>query len=353
MPRKSPALFPDDEKYFALLDGLKNRIQASQIKAAIAVNQELILLYWHIGRAILAQQQQQGWGKKVINRLSKDLKREFPDMKGFSARNLGYMKAFAEAWPDESILQQLAAKIPWFHNCILLDKVKDADQRLWYIQQTITHGWSRNMLTLQIETGLYQRQGGAITNFGQTLPPAQSDLSGQLLKDPYNFEFLTLEAAAQERDLERGLLIHIRDFLMELGFGFAFLGSQYPLAVGEKEYRLDLLFYHTQLHCYVVIDLKMGEFEPEYTGKMNFYVEAVNNLLKSDRDEPTIGIVLCRSKDRTVVEFALGSVQNPIGVATYLVSGDLPPDYQRGLPSAEQLEIELESAVQEIEQQTG
>lgn len=345
-----PPLVPSNA-YDVFLSDLKERIRTAQVKAALAVNRELVLLYWQIGREILQRQEAEGWGSKIITQLAKDLKRAFPDVKGLSRTNLLYMRAFAEAYPDEQIVQQLVGQIPWGHNVRLLDKVKDPIERRWYIQQIITNGWSRNMLTLQIETQLYQRQGGAINNFEQTLPPAQSDLSSQLLKDPYNFDFLTLQAAAQERDLERGLLIHIRDFLLELGFGFAFLGSQYPLTVGEKEYRLDLLFYHTQLHCYVVIDLKMGEFEPEYSGKMNFYVEAVNNLLKGDRDEPTIGIVLCRSKDRTVVEFALGSVHNPIGVATYLVKDDLPPDLQRGLPSVEQLEMELEAAVSEIEAQ--
>lgn len=320
------------------------------MRAILAVNRELLVLYWQIGRDILQRQQTEGWGSKVIDRLARDLKREFPDMRGFSSRNLKYMRAFAEAYPDEQIVQEQLAQITWYHNIALLEKLKNPEQRLWYAQKTSVNGWSRDILVMQIETGLFQRQGGAITNFDRTLPSVQSDLGQQLLKDPYNFEFLALEETAQERDLERGLLNHIRDFLMELGVGFAFLGSQYPIVVDEKEYRVDLLFYHTQLHCYVVIDLKMGEFEPEYSGKMNFYVEAVNNMLRSDIDQPTIGIVLCRTKRRTVVEFALGSVQNPIGVATYRLREDLPDALRQSLPTAEQLEMELDAAATELEE---
>ncbi|MEM7771029.1 MAG: PDDEXK nuclease domain-containing protein [Cyanobacteria bacterium P01_A01_bin.37] len=349
MPNPS-SLFPEDENYAAFLNELKSRIRRAQMRAILAVNRELLVLYWQIGRDILQRQQTEGWGSKVIDRLARDLKREFPDMRGFSSRNLKYMRAFAEAYPDEQIVQEQLAQITWYHNIALLEKLKNPEQRLWYAQKTSENGWSRDILVMQIETGLFQRQGGAITNFDRTLPSVQSDLGQQLLKDPYNFEFLALEETAQERDLERGLLNHIRDFLMELGVGFAFLGSQYPIVVDEKEYRVDLLFYHTQLHCYVVIDLKMGEFEPEYSGKMNFYVEAVNNMLRSDIDQPTIGIVLCRTKRRTVVEFALGSVQNPIGVATYRLREDLPDALRQSLPTAEQLEMELDAAATELEE---
>lgn len=348
---KSPILFPDDENYFALLDGLKRRIRTAQIKAALAVNQELILLYWQIGREILVRQQEEGWGRKVIERLARDLKREFPDMKGFSRTNLMYMRAFAEAWPDEQIVQRCVGQLPWRHNIALLEKLKDLEPRLWYAQKATENGWSRDILVMQIESNLFGRQGGAITNFEQTLPPERSDLSRQLLKDPYNFDFLTLTEAAQERDLERALMERIRDFLLELGVGFAFVGNQYRLDVEGDEYFIDLLFYHLKLHCYVVIDLKVTGFKPEYAGKMNFYVTAVNRLLRDERDDPTIGIVLCRSKKRTVVEFALETVQNPIGVFTYKLREDLPPALQGQLPSAEQLEIELETAVKELEKE--
>ena len=343
----SPSASP---KYDAFLNELKVRIRNAQVKAALAVNQELVLLYWQIGRDILQQQQEKGWGSKVIPRLAKDLKREFPDMRGFSSRNLKYMRSFAEAYPDRTIVQQAAAQIPWFHNCTLIDKVKDPEARLWYIQQTIENGWSRNILTMQIESNLYQRQGNAIANFERTLPQPQSDLVKQIIKSPYNFDFLTLSRDVQERDLENALVDHIRDFLLELGVGFSFMGSQYPLVVDNKEYRMDLLFYHTRLHCYVVIELKTGEFEPEFSGQMNFYISAVNHLLKTDIDQPTIGIILCRSKQQTTVEFALESVQNPIGVATYTHRHDLPPDLRQNLPSAEELQLELNAAADKIEQ---
>lgn len=340
---KSESLFPADENYTAFLRSLKDRIQQAQIKAALAVNKELTLLYWQIGREILTRQQQQGWGARIIDQLAKDLKREFPDIKGFSSRNLKYMRAFAEAYPDEQIVQQLAAQIPWFHNCVLLDKVKDPSERHWYIQQTTANGWSRNILAIQIETGLYRRQGGAITNFERTLPSPQSDLAQQLLKDPYNFDFLTLNREAQERDLERALVHHIRDFLLELGSGFSFVGSQYPIVVDGQEYRIDLLFYHFRLRCFIVIDLKMVEFQPEFSGKMNFYVSAVNAILRHPDDQPTIGIVLCKSKNKTVAELALQGMTQPIGVATHKIGSELPDQLKSILPTVEQLEIELQT----------
>lgn len=346
---KSPNLFPNDENYLALLDGLKTRIRSAQIRAALAVNKELILLYWQIGREILTRQEKEGWGSKVITRLAQDLKREFPDIKGFSRSNLMYMRAFADAYPDEQFVHQAGGQIPWKHNCVLLDKVKDPQARLWYIHQTITNGWSRNVLILQIESNLYTRQGGAVTNFDRTLPSLQSDLAQSLIKDPYNFDFLTLSQNFQERELERALVDRIRDFLLELGVGFAFIGSQYPIVVDDKEYRLDLLFYHARLHCYVVIDLKMGEFEPEFSGKMNFYVSAVDNYLRTEGDHRTIGIILCRTKRRTTVEFALQDVEKPIGVSTYRLNETLPESLKGSLPTAEQLETELETALQEIE----
>jgi predicted nuclease of restriction endonuclease-like (RecB) superfamily len=343
-----PALFPEDENYFALLNGLKQRIRSAQIKAALAVNRELILLYWQIGREILERQQVEGWGSKVIERLAKDLKREFPDMKGFSRTNLMYMRAFAEAYPDEQFVLQGVGQIPWGHNQTLLNKLDSPEQRLWYARKVVEFGWSRNILELQIDTNLFARQGGAITNFERTLPPEQSDLSRDLLKDPYNFQFLALADEVQERDLERALVERIRDFLLELGVGFAFVGSQYRLEVDGDEYFIDLLFYHLKLHRYVVIDLKVTEFKPEYAGKMNFYISAVNHLLRDERDEATIGIILCKSKKRTTVEFALDTVQNPIGVATYKLREELPPSLQGCLPTAEQLEMEMDAAIREI-----
>lgn len=351
MPRQT-SLFPDSN-YADFLNGLKQRIRSAQVKAALAVNQELVLLYWQIGCEILGRQEEEGWGAKVIERLARDLKREFPDIKGFSRTNLLYMRSFAKAYPNEKFVHQLGGQIPWKHNCILIDKVKDSEQRLWYIQKTIENGWSRDILAMQIESGLYERQGGAITNFERVLPAPQSDLAQQLIKDPYNFDFLTLTEDAQERELERALIEHIRDFLMELGLGFSFLGSQYPLVVSGKEYRLDLLFYHVHLHCYVVIDLKMGEFEPQHSGQMSFYVAAVDNLLRSDRDDPTIGIILCKTKDKTTVEYALQGSQQPIGVSTYQLQSKLPPNIQNKLPTVEQLEMELSTAVEDLEDDGG
>ncbi len=347
MPSKQQSLFP--ENYDAFLNGLKQRIRSAQIRAAIAVNQELVMLYWKTGHDISLRVKQQKWGSKVIKQLAADLKREFPDMSGLSARNLQYMRAFAEAYPDEVIVQRLVAQLPWGHNVTLLDKLQSYEERLWYAQQASENGWSRDILALQIETGLFQRLGSATTNFQQALPPPQSDLAQQLLKSPYNFEFLSLSRNVQERDLEKALVDHIRDFLMELGVGFAFLGSQYPIVVDDKEYRIDLLFYHTRLHCYIVIDLKVVEFEPEFSGKMNFYVSAVDHFMRTEEDKPTIGIILCRSKRRTTVEFALQDVQKPIGVATYRLKDHLPEKLRKNLPTAEQLELEMNAALSEIE----
>jgi predicted nuclease of restriction endonuclease-like (RecB) superfamily len=337
--------------YEDFLRDLKERIRAAQVRAALAVNQELVLLYWQLGQLILTQQQQQGWGAKVIDRLAKDLRQEFPEMKGFSSRNLLYMRTFAESYPDEQIVQQLVAQIPWGHNVRILDQLKDQKERLWYVRKTIEQGWSRAALVHQMESGLYQRMGGAVTNFDQTLPQAQSDLVKQILKSPYNFDFLSLGQEAQEREFERALVDHIRDFLMELGVGFAFLGSQYPIEVDGKEYRLDLLFYHVRLHCYVVIDLKVVEFEPEFSGKMAFYVAAVDDLLRSPMENPTIGIILCKSKRKTTVEYALRYLQHPVGVATYQLRDTLPEPLQGNLPTIEQLEVELNTVLVEGEGQ--
>ncbi|MGK7896886.1 MAG: YhcG family protein [Xenococcus sp. (in: cyanobacteria)] len=348
MTKKSRSL-PDN--YDEFLHSLKERIRQAQIKAALAVNQELVLLYWQIGQDILQRQSQEGWGAKVIGKLAKDLKAEFPEMKGFSSRNLNYMRSFAKAYPDESIVQQLAAQIPWFHNCMLLGKVKNYDERLWYIQQTIENGWSRAILEYQIESKLFQRQGQAITNFDQALPKPQSDLAQQILKSPYNFDFLSLGKQAQERDLERALIAHMRDFLLELGVGFSFVGAQYPLEVGGQEFRLDLLFYHLKLRCFIVIDLKMGKFEPAFSGQINFYVNVVDDLLRHPDDQPTIGMVLCKSKENTVVEYALRGVHTPIGVSTHSIE-ELPELLQQSLPTVEQLQQELNEAAAEIEAKT-
>jgi len=327
--------------YDVLLADLKVRIQTAQVRAMLAVNRELILLYWEIGREILARQNQQGFGARIIDRLAHDLHRAFPDMQGWSVRNLHYMRAFADTYPDPAFLHQLGAEIPWRHHIELLHKVKARAAREWYMHKTLEHGWSRAILIHQIESRLYERQGAALTNFPQQLPPLQSDLARQVLKDPYNFDFLTLSEAAQERDLERGLLAHIREFLLELGVGFAFLGSQVPIEVDGQDFVLDLLFYHVHLRCYVVIDLKMGAFQPAFAGQMNFYLSAVDDRMRHGDDQPSIGMILCKSQSTVVAEYALRDVHKPMGVATYQLAAALPANLQSSLPTVAALEAEL------------
>ncbi len=329
-------------EYPQLLSDLKARIQAAQTRAALAVNRELILLYWQIGQAILQRQGEAGWGAKVVDQLSKDLKHAFPEMKGFSPRNLKYMRAFSAAWPDGEVVQQLVAQLPWGHNIALLQQLKDPQEREWYARAAIHHGWSRNVLIHQLDSRLIERQGRATTNFGRALPEAQSELAQQLLKDPYNFDFLTLHDEALERDLERGLLAHLRDFMLELGVGFAFVGSQYHLEVGGEDFYLDLLFYHLKLRCYVIVELKIGEFRPEFVGKMNFYLSAADDLLRHEQDAPTIGLLLCRTQNKVVAEYALRGVDKPLGVSTYQLAESLPADLKGSLPSVEDLEKEME-----------
>lgn len=332
---------PSTQSYAALLTSIKERIQTAQVRAAVAVNQELVLLYWGIGKEIRNRQVQQGWGAKVIDQLAADLGRSFSEMKGLSPRNLKYMRALAEAWPEDEFVQQPVAQLPWGHNVRLLDLVKTRDERLWYARAAIEHGWSRNVLEIQIEAGLYQRQGKAITNFTKTLPAPQSDLAQQLLKDPYSFDFLTLSKDASERELETGLVEHIQKFLLELGTGFAFVGRQVPLEVAGEDYRLDLLFYHLKLRCFVVIDLKAGPFKPEYAGKMNFYLAAVDDTRKHPSDNPAIGLILCKSKKEVVVEYALRHIATPMGIAEFRHLEKLPAKFQGSLPSIEELEAEL------------
>lgn len=329
------------EGYADWLSELKSRIQNARLRAALAVNAELVRLYWEIGCDILARQQAQGWGAKVIDRLADDLRREFQDMKGFSPRNLKYMRAFAEAWPDEQFVQQVVAQLPWGHNVRILDYLKSAEEREWYARKAFEHGWSRNILVMQIESHLYQRQGKAITNFSATLPPPQSDLAHQTLKDPYLFDFLGLGDEAQEREVERALTAHITRFLLELGAGFSYVGRQVHLEVADEDFYLDLLFYHLKLRCYVVIELKATDFKPEYAGKMNFYLSAVDDLLRHPGDEPSIGLILCKNKKRLIVEYALRDSNKPIGVSEYLLTEILPCELEGSLPTIEQLEAEL------------
>ena len=305
-------LISRSSNYTELLRTLKERIHSAQARAALSVNRELVLLYWQIGREILNRQATEQWGTKVIDRLSADLRREFPDMQGFSPRNLKYMRAFAEAYPDKQFVQQAAAQIPWFHNCVLLNKLHSHPEREWYIRKTIEHGWSRNILVLQIENDLYLREGKAVSNFQKTLPHPQSDLAQQTLKDPYIFDFLSLGKEAHERVIEKELINHITKFLLELGAGFAFVGKQYHIEVSAKDFFIDLLFYHTRLHCYVAVELKAGEFKPEYAGQINFYLSALDDIMKATEDNPSIGLILCATKDKVLAEYALRDMKKPI-----------------------------------------
>lgn len=381
---KSITLTPPPAGYHDWLGVIKAQIHEAQQRATQALNLELVALYWRIGRAILDRQDQQGWGAKVIDRLSHDLRTNFPEMKGFSRTNLMYMRAFAAAWPGTETVQQpvgqlkggamvqqplhhwgagefvhqlvhkwepgeivhqLVDKLPWRHHCVLLDKLKTREDRLWYLRKAIEHNWSRNILVMQIESRLHTRSGQAVTNFAQTLPAPASDLARESIKDPYRFDFLGLTEEAQEREIENALVRHVTDFLLELGAGFAFVGRQVRLEVGGDEFFLDLLFYHLKLRCYVVIELKAGDFQPEHLGKLGFYLTAVNAQLKHPQDGPTIGLLLCKNKNKVVAEYALRDKAQPLGVAEYQLVASLPPELQTDLPSIEQIERELAGSV--------
>jgi len=347
--------------YSAFLENLKARIRAAQIKASLAVNRELIELYWSIGRDIVWRQRDEGWGNSTVERLAADLQAEFPGVGSISARNIWHARSFYQAYTQPpkdlkqavsdlpfhtaEVLPQPVSEIPWGHNIVLLQKLKDATARLWYAQQTTVNGWSRAMLTHWIESDLFARQGKAVTNFNATLPAAQSDLARELVKDPYNFDFLTLRRDAAEHELEQGLLDHIRKFLLELGAGFAFVGQQVPLEIEGEDFTLDLLFYHVRLRCYVVIDLKVVPFKPEFAGKMNFYLSAVDDLLRHPDDKPTIGLILCKSHKRTVAEYALRDLAKPVSVAKYLTKlvEALPRELAGALPTTRQIRAELDA----------
>ncbi len=341
MSDKPVKLTTPPEGYTDWLADLKTRIHTAQQRATLAVNRELVLLYWQIGQDILARQAAQGWGSKVIERLSQDLRSAFPEMKGFSRANLMYMRAFAAAWPDEKIVQQAVGQLPWGHNLVLLTQLKDPAQRLAYAESAIQHGWSRNVLNIHIETRLLERSGKAVTNFELTLPEPQSDLARESLKDPYRFDFLGLGDEAQERAVEGALVKHVTEFLLELGAGFAFVGRQVLLNVGGDEFFIDLLFYHLKLRCYVVIELKGGKFKPEHLGQLSFYLTAVDEQVKHAQDNPTIGLLLCKSKNKVVAEYALRQNTQPLGVAEYKLIESLPPELATDLPSIEQIEREL------------
>ncbi len=363
-----------DLTYNQFLVTFKEQVKSIQAKAALAVNSSLIQLYWSMGKMIAENQALFEGRNNYVDQLAKDLRIEFPDMKGFSRSNLFYIRKFYQFYMDSSVqhpvglkepnsgevpVQQtvasnfkdlvaqpvlqnnLLASVPWGHHVVLIDKLKDPVEAIFYLQQTIENNWSRSILNLQIEQDLYKRQGKSITNFQKTLPEKQALMAEQILKDPYNFGFLTLEPKVQELDVERQLTEHITKFLLELGKGFAFIGRQYPLQVGDKDYRLDLLFYHIRLHCFVVIDLKVVEFEPEFAGKMNFYLSVVDDQIKSAEDQPSIGIILCKNKNKLEVEYALQGMSKPIGVSEFTVTQSLPFELKSTLPTVEEFEKEL------------
>jgi predicted nuclease of restriction endonuclease-like (RecB) superfamily len=358
-----------DTNYKNWITSLKDKIRSAQIKAALSVNEQMIMLYWDIGKSIVEKQQEHNWGSKIVEQMAQDLKRELPDTNGFSRTNLFAMRKFYLFYAASQLVQQLGeqiqntdienntivqqvagqlekndmlCRIPWQHHITIISKCQDTIEAQFYIQQTIQNNWSRNVLQIQIESILINRQGKAPNNFELTLPKPQSDLAIETLKDPYKFDFLTLEANVQELELEKNLTENITNFLLELGKGFAFVGRQYPLQIGNKERKLDLLFYHLKMHCYIVVDLKMGEFEPEFAGKMNYYLSAVDDLLKTDIDQPSIGIILCKSKDNLDVEYALRDINKPLGISEFSFN-ELPENIQKNLPTVEELENELKN----------
>ena len=334
--------------YDQLLDRIKKDIAQTQIKAASSITEELTLLYWRIGKNLSEKIKSEGWGAKVVEKLAHDLENTFPGITGFSRTNIYRMVAFYNAYLNcPTAVGQLEEKailmIPWGHNAVLLEKLQDPQQRLWYAKNSIENGWSRSSLILWIESDLYNRQGKAITNFKATLPEPGSDLAQQTLKDPYIFDFLTIDKKAKERDIEQGLVSHIHKFLIELGQGFSFVGQQYHLEVGGQDYYLDLLFYHLKLRCFIVVELKNTEFIPEYAGKLNFYLSAVDDLLRVPGDQPTIGLLLCKSKNNYIAEYALRDIKKPIGISSYTTQlvESLPKEFKGKLPSIEEIEAEL------------
>lgn len=327
----------DNKLYNDLIRNLKQEISQARVRAHLAVNKEMISLYWTIGNQILERQQQEGWGTKVIENISNDLRQEFPEMTGLSYQNISYMRQFAIEYTDRLFLQQAVGEIPWGHNIVIFSKVKEYPQRLWYAQKTIENGWSRNVLNLQIQSNLYARDGKSINNFQNTLPSPQSDLAQSIIKDPYNLEFLDIKDKVVERELETKLIDNIRKFLLELGQGFAFIGNQYHIELEGEDYYLDLVFYHVKLKCYVVIELKTGKFKPEYAGKLNFYLNLMDKKIKDDSDNPTIGLILCEEKKGITVEYAIEGINKPIGVSQFKLTEILPEKLKKYLPSPEEI----------------
>jgi predicted nuclease of restriction endonuclease-like (RecB) superfamily len=336
-------------EYKTFIKSIKERVREVQIKASVQVNSVLLEFYWELGNEIIQKQKKSSWGSGFLKQISKDLMIEFPEIKGFSLANLQYIRRwvlfyFKSGTACATIKKEdklLIITIPWGHNRVIISKCNNDIEALYYVKQTLEYGWSRSILTHQIESRLYEREGKALTNFSKTLPSPQSDLANQILKDPYNFDFLTMTKDFKERELENALLENITKFLLELGAGFAFIGRQKHIQVGEQDFYIDLLFYHTQLHCYVVVELKTVDFQPEFAGKLNFYIKAVDMQIKNDKDEPTIGILLCKGKDKTIVEYSLSDIHKPMGVSEYELTHIVPNELKSALPSIEDISEEL------------
>ncbi len=340
----APIISEMSDTYLSFIDNIKNEIKKQRLSVVLSANASMICLYWNIGKAILNKQAEEGWGSKVIDRISKDINDAFPDMSGFSPRNIKYMRKFAEVWNDYEIMQRTAAQIPWRSNILLMDKLSNQDERVWYAQKTLENGWSRNVLALQVESRLIERSSKSVNNFPIALPPADSDMADQIFKDPYLFDFLGTDVPRREVEIERKLTEHIQQFLLELGQGFAFVGRQVHLEVGGQDFYLDLLFYHLKLRCYVVIELKACDFEPGFISQLNMYQNVVNDVLRHPDDKPTIGLLLVKGKNKTVVEYSLAGYQNPIGVAQWQeqITKQLPEDLRSSLPTIEEIEKEME-----------
>ena len=332
----------NNTEYLNLVQNVREEIRRAQYKAVLSVNKELIMLYYTIGKII---NEHKSWGNKFIENLAADIKTSFPDTRGYSVRNLKYMSKFAATYPDEEFVQTVSAQIPWSHNIAILDKVKDADVREWYIRKTAENGWSHSVLIHQIESGLYDRQviADKVSNFEHRLAAPQSELATQTMKDPYIFDFIPFKEDMVERDIEQALVKDVTKLLLELGTGFAFVGNQYHLNVGGDDFYIDLLFYNLNLRCYVVIELKTGEFKPDYAGQLNFYLSAVDSLLKKESDNPSIGLLLCKSKNNLVAEYTLRDMSKPIGISEYKVTCNLPEDLSRELPSIEDIQKRIKS----------
>jgi len=331
------------DNYSVFLGNLKERIQQERLKVVLSANAALVMMYWDIGRSILQKQNNEGWGAKVIDRLSLDLKYAFPEMSGFSPRNLKYMRKFAESWPDRGIVQEVLAQITWYHNLALLEKVKEPELRVWYAKQTFENGWSRNVLVFQIETRLHERIGQTINNFNIALPPVDSDMASQVFKDPYIFDFLGTADLRREAELEQKLIDHLEKFLLELGQGFAFVGRQVHMEVGKDDFYIDLLFYHLKLRCYVVVELKAGKFQAGHVSQLNMYMNIVDDLMRHPDDKKTIGLLLVKEKNQTIAKYALDGYTNPIGVAEWekQIADSLPDELKSSLPTIEEIEAEL------------